>query len=269
MKRLPEWALRDEIYSPDGGNDYFISRSLLRIMKILRAFRYRAKMKRIEKISAAAGIFFALSLIFLCVLSRTTNFLFCVLALEMILLCLLDGETIFSTVRNSFAAAVFAALFLLPAFFLGNPNLIFILPLKIFLTTTALGLLTNFFTENQLTRALKNFRVPAVMIFILDTTLRYIVLLGEISQDMLTALKIRSVGKNRDKKKSVSGILGTVFLKSKEMSEEMYMAMRCRCFTGEYLSSAKSFFRPGDLIFVILLAGYVALFLISEGVIKL
>lgn len=268
MKRLPEWALRNENYSPDSDNDYFISRTLLQLMKILRALRYRARKNRIEIFSAAGAIFFSVSLIFLCVISRTTNFLFCVLALELILLCLPDGATIFSTVRNSLAAAVFAALFLLPAFFLGNPNLILILPFKIFLTTTALGLLTIFFTENQLTRALKNFRVPAVMIFILDTTLRYIVLLGEISQDMLTALKIRSVGKNRYKKKSVSGILGTVFLKSKEMSEEMYMAMRCRCFTGEYLSSAKSFFRPGDLVFVILLAGYVALFLFSEGVIK-
>lgn len=201
MKRLPEWALRDENYSPDSDNDYFISRTLLRIMKILRALRYRARKNRIENFSAASAILFTVSLIFLCVISRTTNFLFCVLALELILLCPVDGETIFSTVRNSVAAAVFAALFLLPAFFFGNPNLILILPFKIFLTTTALGLLTIFFTENQLTRALKNFRVPAVMIFILDTTLRYIVLLGEISQDMLTALKIRSVGKNRDKKK--------------------------------------------------------------------
>lgn len=269
MKRLPDWALREENYSADGDSDYFISRSLLRIMKILRALRYQARRRQIEKVSAAGAIFFAALMILLCVSSHTINFLWYVLALELILLCLQDGRTIRLLLRNSIMAALVGAVFVLPAFFMGNKNLLIILPFKIFLTATALGLLTTFFRWHQLTAALRKFHVPAIIIFILDTTLRYIVLLGEISQDLLTALKLRSVGKNRDKKKSVSGVLGVVFLKSKEMSEEMYQAMCCRCFTGDYITSSRSLLRIGDLIFLALTAVYVGLFLILEGVIKL
>ena len=269
MKNLPQWALREENYSADGDSDYFISKTLLRIMKILRALRYQSRRKQLENFSAAGAIFFAGILILLCVSSRTTNFLFCVLAAELIFLCLLDGGAIRAIIRNSFMAAIFGEVFILPSFFLGNTTLLIILPLKIFLTTTALGLLTNFFRWHRLTEALRKFRVPAVVIFILDTTLRYIFLLGEISQDLLTALKLRSVGKNRNKKKSASGVLGVVFLKSKEMSAEMYQAMICRCFTGEYSGASKNFFRRGDLIFLILVAVFAWLFLILEGVSKL
>lgn len=269
MKKLPEWALRDENYSADGDNDYFISRSLLKIMKILRALRYQSRRRQVEKFSAASAIFFVAVIILLCVSSQAIFFLISVLALELVLLCLQDGMTIRRLLQNSFLAALIGALFVLPAFFMGNKNLLIILPIKIFLTATALSLLTTFFRWHQLTAALRKFHVPAVVIFILDTTLRYIVLLGEISQDLLTALKLRSVGKNRDKKKSVSGVLGVVFLKSKEMSEEMYQAMCCRCFTGEYVTTARRFFKIGDIIFLILLAVYVGLFLIMEGVIEL
>jgi cobalt/nickel transport system permease protein len=51
---------------------------------------------------------------------------------------------------------------------------------------------------------------------------------------MFYALKLRSVGRNAGKTASISGIAGTLFLKSKEMAEEMYAAMECRGFTGEY-----------------------------------
>ena len=51
---------------------------------------------------------------------------------------------------------------------------------------------------------------------------------------MLYALKLRSVGRNRDKTGSLSGIAGTLFLKSRVMAEDTYAAMECRCFTGTY-----------------------------------
>ena len=33
--KLPEWAVREEIYNPGSDRDYFISRSLLKIVSIL------------------------------------------------------------------------------------------------------------------------------------------------------------------------------------------------------------------------------------------
>ena len=48
---------------------------------------------------------------------------------------------------------------------------------------------------HKLTAALRAFHVPSLIIFILDTTLRYIAILGQESAELLTALKLRSVGK--------------------------------------------------------------------------
>ena len=265
MRRLPDWVLRDENYSPDGERDYFISRSLLRIMRTLRALRYRSRGERLRYFSAAGAILFAVAVILLCVMSRTTIFLLSVTALELVLMCLLDGALIVRILRNSAAAALFGAMFVLPAFFLGDRNSLIILPGKIFLTATVLGLLTTFFRWHDLTAALKIFRVPSVVIFILDTTLRYIVLLGELAQDLLTALKLRSVGRNRRKQRAITGVLGVVFLKSREMSDEMYMAMVCRGFTGEYVSSRK-ILRAGDAALLMAAAMLAGLFVVSEGV---
>jgi cobalt/nickel transport system permease protein len=51
---------------------------------------------------------------------------------------------------------------------------------------------------------------------------------------MFYSLKLRSIGKNNRKYTSVPKIMGNLFLKSNEMGEEMYSAMECRGFTGEY-----------------------------------
>ena len=265
MIKLPQWVLKEEIYQPDSDRDYFISRSLLRVMRILRSLRYQSKRKRIENISAVGALSFIVILTLLCVGARTLDFLFCILTLECIILCLLDGLTIRQVLCNSLMMSIFSAIFVLPSFFMGNRTLIILLPFKTFLTVTALSLLTSFFRWHQITAALKYFHIPSIVVFVLDTTLRYIVLLGEISQDMLIALKLRSVGKNRDKKRAVSGILGNVFLKSREMSEEMYQAMCCRGFIGEYVNSSKNLLRFGDLIFVLLAAIYIGMFVILEG----
>ena len=51
---------------------------------------------------------------------------------------------------------------------------------------------------------------------------------------MLYAVQLKSIGRNREKATSLSGIVGTLFLRSRAMAEEMYAAMICRCFTGSY-----------------------------------
>ena len=264
MINLPKWVLQEDNYQPNGDRDHFISRSLLRIMKILRALRYQSKRKRLENVSAAGALCFVFILIVLCASAHTLNFLFCVLALELLLLCLLDGLTIRHLLQNSIIMSILSACFVLPAFFMGNKNLIVLLPIKTFLTVTTLGLLTSYFSWHKITEALKWFRLPAVVIFILDTTIRYIFLLGEISQDMLTALKLRSVGRNKHKKHVMSGVVGTVFIKSREMSEQMYQAMCCRCFTGKYINKSEHLLRSGDFIFLLLIGIYIWLFLAME-----
>jgi cobalt/nickel transport system permease protein len=59
--------------------------------------------------------------------------------------------------------------------------------------------------------------------------------LGEYAMNLLSALKLRSVGKNKAKQRSLSGIAGTLFLRSGHMARTLHQAMECRGFTGSYI----------------------------------
>ena len=108
--------------------------------------------------------------------------------------------------------------------------------------------------------ALKRFFFPDLFIFVFDITIKYIVMLGEFALQMLYALKLRSVGRNRSKYGSIGGVGGMLFIKSRNMSEEMYYAMECRGFTGEYHASGKVSFTAFDAAYILLNGGFVWLF---------
>ena len=76
--------------------------------------------------------------------------------------------------------------------------------------------------------------LPGTVIFIIDITFRYIALLGNLMQELLTAVSLRSVGRNDKKYNSVGGVMGVTFLRGTEMNKEMYEAMQCRGFTDDY-----------------------------------
>jgi cobalt/nickel transport system permease protein len=82
---------------------------------------------------------------------------------------------------------------------------------------------------------------------------------------MLYALKLRSVGRNHDKTASLSGVAGTVFLKSKEAAEEMYAAMECRGFSGTYRTATRQ--RPAIMDYVFMFANVFVLasFFLLQG----
>ena len=90
--------------------------------------------------------------------------------------------------------------------------------------------------------------------------IKYIVLLGEYALQMLYALKLRSVGKNKEKYGSIAGVGGSLFVKSRAMSQTMYQAMECRGFDGEYKITDKFRFTVWDAAYILLNGVFVYLF---------
>ncbi|MCR5792382.1 MAG: energy-coupling factor transporter transmembrane protein EcfT, partial [Lachnospiraceae bacterium] len=82
-------------------------------------------------------------------------------------------------------------------------------------------------------------------------TLKYIVLLGDLCLQILYALRLRSVGRNNQKHTSAGGVLGVTFLKSREMAGEMFQAMECRGFEGEYVVSKEKGIHITDVIYLL------------------
>ncbi len=264
---LPEWVQREEAYQPDRDRDYFISRSLLRVLAILLTIRQQAYARMLRHFSAAGSLGFLLAWLLLCAAAHTTAFLCCQLALVLVLLCFLNGQMVRQVLQGAVAAMLFSLLLVLPAFLLGSGQMVLLLPFKTFLTVSSLALLRRYLPWNKLTQALCFFRVPQEVIFIFDTTLRYVALLGELAGDMLLALKLRSVGRNRRKQQAMGSILGRLFLRSREMSQDMYEAMVCRGFTGDYLPADAGKLQWFDLYLCLVYVMYLYLFWQLEAVV--
>ena len=251
--QLPDWLKNEEQYIPGKDRDYFISRSFLRITAVLAKYGYQPAFLQ-EKFcpSPMAALLFLLGLILLAVTSSQPYFLYTLAALLLSLLALQDGVMIRQLLLPPVLAAAFSLLILLPAIlFTANP-LTLLLPCKTFLTVLASGLFASLYSWNRITAAISWFHVPQLFIFILDTALRYIFLLGNLSRDFLTALRLRSIGCNHQKSRAIAGRTGNLFLKSQEMSQEMYHAMQCRGFTGTYPHSHQLPWKGADIVLLLL-----------------
>ena len=264
MTQIPDWAKREENYEPLRDRDNFISRSLLHIMGALFAVRAQAGRDCSGVVSPVAALLCAAVLTFLCAAANTTAFLLCLAAALLVVLCFSDARQILRILRRALGAAFFSLLLVLPAVVFFGAAKSLLIPLKTFLTMGILCLLTEFFPWHGLTAALRFFRVPTMFVFILDTALRFIALLGRFAAELLTALSLRSVGKNAQKGQAVAFVLGVTFLKSQEMAEEMHTAMCCRGFTGEYYAAGGNL-RALDAALFAAMALFAVLFCTTEG----
>lgn len=237
---MPEWMLKDEIYSPETDKNGFIEKSILSLLGILSRIKgQETPANPKSEINSNLKVVFTFILALLLSLSSSFSFVVVVNVYILVVLSLLEAETIIKVFKVSIIMAFFTFIMLLPALILGSGNSSIMLTGKIFATVAAVNILSRTTRWNDITGALRFFHVPDLIILVLDIAIKYIMMLGEYALSMLYSLKMRSVGKNRRKYTSLSGIAGTMFIKSREMAEEMYSAMECRGFTGDYQSHRK------------------------------
>lgn len=267
MNNLPDWLTENEIYEPHSDRDGFMTGSILKIMGVLSKFRTGSFgiRKSTISLSPCVKILYGILLILLCSLSHNMFFTYTVLAVFLIHLCFLNAKTLFKVFIPAVLAAGFSCLILIPAVFIGSPSTMLTVSIKVFLSAGLIQLAVTTSPWNSITSSLRTFHIPDIFIFTLDIAIRYIVLLGEISLDLLNALKLRAVGKNRKKRESLSGILGFTFIKAHIFSGEMSDAMTCRCFDGDYHKSGHVFFSLSDLTALISAALVILFFIWSEN----
>jgi cobalt/nickel transport system permease protein len=259
---LPEWLIKEDHYTPAKDKDVFINKSILSLLSIVSRIQQQGALHtKNNQAHAGFKLTLTLLLVLLISLSKSTMFIYVIIAGLLCRICLLRGEEIAKVFRNSIVASLFTAAVLLPAGLLGNWYSIAIITPKVFASVSALSLLSYGTRWNDLTGAMKLFFIPDIFIFVLDIAIKYILLLGEFSLNMLYALKLRSVGKNSSKRASLSGIAGTLFLRSREMAEEMHSAMECRGFTGEYHKPARFEVNLFDVGLLAISAGFTFLFI--------
>lgn len=232
MKSIPEWMTTEETYQPGRDRDAFMTKSLLSVMGTLSKLRSSGTDE--SRMPVPLKMILCIGLIIFASCMRNMFYCYVLLAVILIHLCFLREAKLVRVVAVSAAAAGFSALVMIPAVFLGSPASVVIVPCKVLISVNLVCILAETTNWNRITSGLRFFHVPNMFIFILDITLKYIAILGDICVSMLGALRLRAIGHNKEKSKAISGILGITFLKSRKMADEMCQAMECRGFDGEY-----------------------------------
>ncbi|MBP2032535.1 cobalt/nickel transport system permease protein [Clostridium algifaecis] len=265
---MKDWLLKKDDYIPEKDSDKFIDKSIFSILKVLSLIKRRNKLKSgfIYKINPVIKlIFMILNIVFLSV-SRNFMYVIAVDIYFLLLLSSLDADEIKNILILSMIVPIFTLIMLIPSILTGNIINSFILISKIFGTIMIVNIFSCTTKWSYITRSLKVFFIPDIFILVFDITIKYIYILGQFALNMFYSLKLKSVGKNNKKYSSVPKIIGTLFLKSNEMGEEMYSAMECRGFTGEYKNFSKFKFTMSDLLYCIISILVIALYFYMAGV---
>ena len=259
---IPQWLSSEETITIKAARDRFIDRTIISLSSLLaRALSSGAVHREKGNILPELRIISLFMTIVMISLSRNYVFLAVVFAILLAILAALDAEDILHSLKISCGAAAFSFAVLLPSVFFNGWNLCVFISVKVFMSVMSVKILSATTRWDSITRALRIAPVPDIFILVLDISLRYIVILGELTLDMFIALKLRSVGRNREKHRALGGVAGSIFLFSRAMADDMYAAMACRGFTGTY--RIRRGIRPGliDVAFIIANAGFLWFFI--------
>lgn len=255
---MPEWLLKKDDYIPQKDKNAFINKSILSILKVFSRFMKQTEYKK-NKVEINPLVKLISTLIAIIFISLTRSFAF-VLIVNVFILVLINFLTIDDikhVLKLGLTVGIFTFIILLPSIFLGYGNNSLMITLKVLASVTFINILACTTQWNGLISALKVLHVPDIFIFVLDITIKYILMLGDFSLNMLYCLKLRAIGKSSNKATALSGVIGTMFIKSKELAEEMQGAMECRGFTGEYKVYKKLKLKLPDYICIIFTLGFI------------
>lgn len=263
-RTLPAWLLVPQEYEPPTDRDGFIARSILALTSTLARLRLDDGQRTALSPSAPLKLVLGLALILMTSLSTNFAFVLVMLALVLVRVALLPQAALRRVTATSLAATGVTALVMLPALLLGQTQSVLLVGTKV-LVSTGIALTVALSTPAyELTGALRAWHVSSLVIMTVDLALKNIVNLGTVALEVLQALRLRSIGRNRAKGASIGGTGGIVFLKAHKAAQDTSDAMRCRGFEGDYPALARPRPRAVDMVWLVFLALIVAAFVYLE-----
>lgn len=266
-RNIPDWLLSAEGYDPPADSNRYVAKSILSITGVLAQFRLDDGRSAAWEPSAPVKLLIGLGFILLVSLSRNYAFVLTALALVLVRVAILPAAKLKRVAGVAVAAAALTFVLMLPAVLLGQSHSALLVGTKVLISVSTALIVALSTSYTELTAALRAFHVPSLFVMTIDLALKNIVRLGEVALEVLTALRLRSVGRNRDKGSAVGGVGGVVLLKSGEAAQATYEAMCCRGFTGEYHIGRRRWFKPVDVAWLVGFALLAALFVYMQSVV--
>ncbi len=265
---IPSWLTVKEDYIPPKDNRNFITKSQKSVVAVMSKYKVNSGVYKTKEANTSVRLFAVLLLIILTAVAKNYSFVLFMLGVTAVRVALLKADKIRALFKVLIPAMLISTVILLPAVFMGHPKTLLTVLGKVVVSTSLIMSVNLTAPFNSITSSLKSFHIPDVVIFTFDFTVKYILILSEICFEMLTALKIRSIGKNDNKKSSASGILGTVFIKAKQSGEETVKAMECRGFGGKYTVTRHEKLKAKDFLYMLFVACVVGIFVYFEVIAK-
>ena len=265
---MPAWLAQPQAFDPGRDRDGYLQRSLLGLGGVLAQLRLDDGRASRFSPSAPIKLLLGLGCILLTSLSRNFAFVMLMLALVLVRMAVLPAGALRRAAAVSGLAAVFTFVLMLPAALLGQPHSAILLASKVLAsvgTAMCVALSTPY---GQLSSGLRALHVPSLVVMTIDLALRGIVDLGRTAVEMLTALQLRSVGRNTDKASSLGGVAGSLLLKGAQASQDTYDALTCRGFDGTYRTAGSAVGpRPIDFAWIAGFAALVGVFAYLQGLV--
>lgn len=198
-----------------------------------------------EEIASASGflqsldprlkIAFFLSAIVVTCLAKNVRHLAILYVISVVLASLSRINIIFFIKRVWFFIPIFTLFIAIPAVFTQGILSAVIFVLRVTTCVSFAVLLTITTRHNLLFKALRSLGIPNIFIQTLDMTYRYIFLFVKVFEEMHVGLKSRLIKAfNRERAREwISSRISFLFRRSIKMSEDVYMAMIARGYTGE------------------------------------
>ncbi len=264
---VPSWLVDPQVYEPLHDRSTFATKSMLSVAAVLRQLRLDDGHRSPFSPTAPVKLALALGAIILNSLSTNLMFTLVLLAFVLIRAALLPRAALARTAAVAGTAGALAFLLMLPASLLGQPASAVRMGMKALASTGLVMEVALTTPAGDITYGLRAFHVPSIVIMTLDLTLRNIVRLGETALEILTALLLRSVGRDSAKQASLGGVGGSLLVKSARAAQDTYDAMRCRCFDGEYDGGRAFSPKAADAVWIAAFALLIVLYLHLEGII--
>jgi cobalt/nickel transport system permease protein len=154
-----------------------------------------------------------------------------------IMLAVVSGISIpFFVKRVWFFIPLFTLFIAIPAVFMYGIESAIIFVLRVTTCVSFAVLMTITTRHNILLKSLRSLGIPNIFVQILDMTYRYIFFFVKVFEEMHVGLKSRLVKKfdGASARKWVGARIAFLFRRSIKMSEDVYMAMLARGYTGEF-----------------------------------
>ena len=265
---LPSWLVQPEAYEPAADRDGFVQKSLLSLTGVLSRLRMDDGQSTSLSLSPSAPVKLACGLAVILMTSLSSNFAFTLVVLAGVLprTAALPPKALRRVVGVSFTAAGVSALVMVPAMLLGQSQSALLIGTKVLVCVGTAMVVALSTPVHEVTGALRAFHVSNLVIMTFELALKSIVTLGKVATEVLCALDLRSVGKNRSKGTSMGGVGGVTFLKANEAARTTADAMRCRGFEGEYQAAPRGTHKPIDVAWLLALVAVGVLFAYLQGV---